>query len=94
MVYVVKNFIKGELLADHDGHSCIISWMLNFAAGGCHQHAKGTRMYCQLIKQLESFPDCKEIFENFTAYDNHMHCSLFLPMIGLAPTVTSVLSRD
>jgi len=51
-------------------------------------------MYCQLIKQLESFPDCKEIFENFTAYDNHMHCSLFLPMIGLAPTVTSVLSRD
>jgi len=42
MVYVVKNFIKGELLADHDGHSCIISWMLNFAAGGCHQHTKGT----------------------------------------------------
>ena len=51
----------------------IVSRMLNtFVAAGHHQHAKGAQLYCQLIKQLESLPDYKEIFENFTAYRNHI----------------------
>jgi len=43
-----------------------------FAAAGHHQYAKGARLYCQLIKRLESLPEYKEIFEHFNAYGNHV----------------------
>ena len=56
MVDIIKNFIKCEQLADHSGHlSCIVTRMLDiFSAAGHHQYAKGARLYCQLMKQLES----------------------------------------
>ena len=58
MVDVIKIFIRTERLADHNGHlSCIVTRMLDtFAAGGHHQYAKGARLYCQLMKHLESSP--------------------------------------
>ena len=62
MVDVIKNFIKCERLADHSGHlSCIVTRMLDiFSAAGHHQYAKGARLYCQLMKQLESLPEYKK----------------------------------
>ena len=73
MVDVIKNFIKCERLADHSGHlSCIVTRMLDiFSAAGHHQYAKGARLYCQLMKQLESLPEYKEVFEKFAAYGSH-----------------------
>ena len=58
MVDVIKIFIRTERLTDHNRHlSCIVTRMLDtFAAGGHHQYAKGARLYCQLMKQLESSP--------------------------------------
>ncbi|KAJ8385110.1 hypothetical protein AAFF_G00192510 [Aldrovandia affinis] len=74
MVDVIKIFIKTERLSDHDGHlSCIVTRMLDiFAAAGHHQYAKGARLYCQLMKQLETSPGYKETFESFTAHGNHV----------------------
>uniref|UniRef100_UPI00358F51C3 uncharacterized protein n=1 Tax=Myxine glutinosa TaxID=7769 RepID=UPI00358F51C3 len=74
MVDVIKIFIKTERLADHDGHlSCIVTRMLDtFSAAGHHQYAKGARLYCQLMKQLETSPRYKETFESFTAHGNHV----------------------
>lgn len=74
MVDVIKIFIKTERLADHNGHlSCIVTRMLDtFSAAGHHQYAKGARLYCQLMKQLETLPGYKEIFERFTAHGNHV----------------------
>ena len=39
---------------------------------GHHQYAKGARLYCQLIKQLEILPAYKETLEMFTAHGNHV----------------------
>ena len=74
MVDVIKIFIKSERLADHNGHlACIVTRMLDtFSAAGHHQYAKGARLYCQLMKQLETSPGYKEIFERFTAHGNHV----------------------
>ena len=74
MVDVLKIFIKTERLADHEGHlSCIVIRMLDiFSAAGHHQYAKGARLYCQLIKQLETLPGYKDTFESFTAHGNHV----------------------
>ncbi|KAK0144248.1 Polyserase-2 [Merluccius polli] len=74
MVDVIKIFIRTERLADHNGHlSCIVTRMLDiFAAAGHHQHAKGARLYCQLMKQLETLPAYKEIFKSFNAHGNHV----------------------
>ncbi|KAI4804826.1 hypothetical protein KUCAC02_026439, partial [Chaenocephalus aceratus] len=74
MVDVIKVFIRTELLADHNGHlCCIVSRMLDiFAAAGHHQYAKGARLYCQLMKQLETLPAYKETFKSFTAHGNHV----------------------
>ncbi|KAI4803698.1 hypothetical protein KUCAC02_025353 [Chaenocephalus aceratus] len=74
MVDVIKVFIRPERLADHNGHlCCIVSRMLDiFAAAGHHQYAKGARLYCQLMKQLETLPAYKETFESFTAHGNHV----------------------
>ena len=74
MVDVIKIFIRSKRLADHNGHlSCIVTRMLDtFAAAGHHQYAKGARLYCQLMKQFETSPVYKEIFENFIADGNHV----------------------
>ena len=74
MVDVIKIFIRSECLADHNGHlSCIVTRMLDtFTAAGHHQYAKGARLYCQLMKQFETSPVYKEIFENFIAHGNHV----------------------
>ncbi|KAK5884494.1 hypothetical protein CesoFtcFv8_018309 [Champsocephalus esox] len=74
MVDVIKVFIRTERLADHNRHlCCIASRMLDiFAAAGHHQYAKGARLYCQLMKQLETLPAYKETFESFTAHGNHV----------------------
>ncbi|KAF3851192.1 hypothetical protein F7725_012964 [Dissostichus mawsoni] len=74
MVDVIKVFIRNERLADHNGHlCCIVSRKLDiFAAAGHHQYAKGARLYCQLMKQLETLPAYKETFESFTAHGNHV----------------------
>ena len=45
-----------------------------FLAAGHHQYAKGAQLYCQLMKQLETSPEYKEIFESFTAHENHVVC--------------------
>ena len=74
MVDVIKDFIRNERLANHNGHlSCIVSRMLDiFAAAEHHQYAKGARLYCQLIKQFESMPAYKETFNSFTAHGKHV----------------------
>lgn len=74
MVDVLKIFIKSERLADHDRHlSCIVTRMLDiFSAAGHHQYAKGARLYCQLMKQLETSLEYKETFTSFTAHGNHV----------------------
>jgi len=56
MVDVLKIFIRTERLADYNGHlSCIVTKMLDtFLAAGHLQYAKGARLYCQLMKQLET----------------------------------------
>lgn len=74
MVDSIKIFIRTERLADHNGHlSCIVSRMLDiFAAAGHHHYAKGARLYCQLMKQLESLPKYKQIFERFIVHGNHV----------------------
>lgn len=91
MVDVIKIFIKTERLADHNGHlSCIVTRMLDtFSAAGHHQYAKGARLYCQLMKQLETLPGYKEIFERFTAHGNHV-----VRYSCQAPGVTSVSSAE
>jgi len=73
MVDVIKVFIRTERLGDHKWHlSCIVTKMLHiFAAAGHHQYAKGTRLYCQLIKELETLPAYKDILERFTTHGNH-----------------------
>ena len=52
MVDVIKIFIRTERLADQNGHlSCIVARMLDiFSAVGHHKHAKGARLYFQLMK--------------------------------------------
>ena len=74
MVDVIKIFIKMKWLADHNGHlSCIVTRMLDtFSAAGHHQYAKGARLYCQLMKLLETLPGYREIFERFTAHRNYV----------------------
>jgi len=74
MVDIIKMFIRTERLADHVGHlSCIVTRMLDiFSAAGHHQYAKGARLYCQLMKQLESSAAYKETFDSFTAHGNHV----------------------
>lgn len=74
MVDVIKIFIRTERLADHNAHlSCIVNRMLDiFAAAGHHQYAKGARLYCQLMKELETLPTYKEIFSGFTVHRNHV----------------------
>ena len=74
MVEVIRVFIRMERLADHNGHlSCIVTEMLDiFAAAGHHQYAKGARLYCQLIKQLEASPAGKEVFQSFAVHGNHV----------------------
>ena len=74
MVDVIKMFIWSEQLADHNVHlSCIVTRMLDiFAAAGHHQYAKGARLYCQFMKELETLPDYKETLESFTAHGNHL----------------------
>ncbi len=74
IVDIIKIFIRAERLADHDGHlSCIVTRMLDiFSAAGHHQYAKGARLYCQLMKQLESSAAYKETFDSFTAHGNHV----------------------
>ena len=74
MVDVLKVFIRTERLADHNGHlSCIVTKMLHiFAAAGHHQYAKGARLYCQLMKELETLPAYKDTLERLTAHGNHV----------------------
>ena len=74
MVDVIKVFIRTERLADHHGHlSCIVTKMLHiFAAAGHHQYAKGARLYCQLMKELETLPAYKDTLEHFLAHGNHV----------------------
>jgi len=74
MVDVIKVFIRTERLADHNGHlSCIVTKMLHiFATAGHHQYAKGARLYCQLMKELETWPVYKDTLERFTAHGNHV----------------------
>ena len=74
MVDVIKIFIKMDRLVDHNGHlSYIVTRMLDtFSTAGHHQYAKGARLYCQLMKLLETLPGYKEIFERFTGHGNHV----------------------
>ena len=74
MVDVIKVFIRTERLADHNGHlSCIVTKMLDtFASAGHHQYAKGARLYCQLMKELETLPAYQDTLESFTAHGNHV----------------------
>ena len=74
MVDVIKILVRTEWLADYDGHlSCIFIRMLNiFSAAGHHQYAKGGRLYCQLMKQLENLPSYKDALESFTAHGKHV----------------------
>lgn len=74
MIDVIKAFIRTERLADHNGHlSCIATKMLQiFAAAGHHQYAKGARLYCQLMKEVENLPAYKSTLEHFTAHGNHV----------------------
>ncbi len=88
MVDIIKIFIRTERLADHDGHlSCIVTRMLDiFSAAGHHQYAEGARLYCQLMKQLESSAAYKETFDSFTAHGNHVvrySCHDWSGMCGL-----------
>ncbi|TKS71955.1 hypothetical protein D9C73_006028 [Collichthys lucidus] len=67
IVDVIKIFIRTQRLADHNGHlSCIVTRMLDIFA------AVGARLYCQLMKQLETLPAYKETFKSFTAHGNHV----------------------
>ena len=74
MVDVIKIFIRSERLADYDVQlSCIVTRMLDiFSAAGHHQYAKGARLYCQLMKQLENLPSYKDALESFTTHGNHV----------------------
>ena len=76
MVDIIKIFIRTERLVDYNGHiPYIVTKMLDiFSAAGQHQYAKGAQLYCQLMKQLEISPKYKEIFESFTAHENHVVC--------------------
>ena len=62
MFDVMKVFIRTVRLADHNGHmSSNATKMLNLFAAACHHHyAKGARLYCQLVKELETFPAYKD----------------------------------
>jgi hypothetical protein len=71
MIDTIKIFIKAERLADFNGH--LDCRMLDtFSAAGHHQYAKGARLYCQLMKQLQNSTQYKDIFERFTAHMNHV----------------------
>ena len=74
MVDVIKVFVRTERLADHNGHlSCIVTKMLHiFAAAGHHHYAKGARLYCQLMKELETLPAYKDTLQRLTAHGNHV----------------------
>ena len=43
-----------------------------FAAAGHHQYAKGARLYCQLMKELETLPAYKDTLERFNTHRNHV----------------------
>ena len=43
-----------------------------FSAAGHHQYAKGARLHCQLMKQLQNLPSYKNALESFTAHGNHV----------------------
>jgi len=66
MVDTIKIVIRTEQLADYNRHlTCIVTRMLNiFSDAGHHQYAKEERLYCQLMKQLETEPIYKEIFKS------------------------------
>ena len=74
MVDVMKVFIRTERHADHNGHlSCIVTKMIHiFAAAGHHHYVKGARLYCQLMKELETLPACKDTLQRLTAHWNHV----------------------
>ena len=74
MVDAIKIFIRSERVAHYNGHlSCIITRMLDiFLDAGHHRYAKGARLYCQLIKQLEYLPSYKDAFKSFAAHGNHV----------------------
>ena len=74
MVDVLKIFIKSERLADHDRNlSCIVTRMLDiFSAAEHYQYAKGARLYCQLMKQLDCLPSYRDAFESLTNQGNHV----------------------
>lgn len=71
---MLKVFIRTERLADYHGHqSCIITKMLHiFAAAGHHQYDKGARLYCQLMKELETLPAYKDTLKRLIAHGNHV----------------------
>ena len=72
MVDVITIFIRSERLAAY-GMSCIVTRMLDiFSASGYHQYAKGERLYCQLMKQLENVPSYKDALESFTTHGNRV----------------------
>ena len=63
MVDVMKVFIRTEQL----------SKMLHiFVAEGHHHYAKGARLYCQLMKELQTLPVYKDILQRLTAHGNHV----------------------
>ena len=99
MVDVIKIFIKMDRLVDHNGHlSYIVTRMLDtFSAAGHHQYTKGARLYCQLMKLLETLPGYRRSLKDSLATGTMLSgtmLSVTLAMIGLAPGVTSVSSRD
>ena len=90
MVDVMKVFIRTERLADHNGYLfCIVTKMLHiFTAAGHHHYAKGTRLYCQLMKELETLPAYKD-----TSLPTGATLSVTQVMSGLTHGVTFELSR-
>ena len=58
MVDVMKVFIRSDRLPYHNGHlSCIVTKVLQMVtAAGRHHYAKGARLYCQFMKELETLP--------------------------------------
>jgi len=74
MVDVIKVFIRTEQRAHHNGcMSCIVTKMLDiFAAASHHQYAEGARLYCQLMKELETLPAYKDTLKSFSTHGNHV----------------------